>query len=230
MKQVILFLVTCLVCACTKDKLNTYQADRYIYFNSSWIEDSTIVSFFYYPEKDIIRVPLYLSFAGNEITEDISYRLVVDETLTTAQPGNYDMEENFLWKAGLFQDTAYVTLLKSDVLDDKEVRLVLRLEENENFQLGPKDRLEYRIIFSSIVSQPEWWNTNVVNHYLGSYSKAKFQEFIKATGVGDLTGVTDDTTLRYYALKFKYYLQRVKDETGEPIMDGNVEMTVPIIG
>lgn len=230
MKQIILLLVTCLICACTKDKLDTYQADRYIYFSSSWMEDSTIVSFFYYPGKDVISIPLYLSFAGNEITENISYRLVVDETLTTAQAENYDVEENFLWKAGQFRDTAYITLRKSDVLNDREVRLVLRLEGNESFQVGPADHLEYRIIFSSVISQPEWWNTNIVNNYLGAYSDAKFEEFIKATGVGDLMGITDDTTLRYYALKFKYYLQRVKDETGEPIMDGKVEMSVPIIG
>lgn len=32
---------------------------------------------------------------------------------------------------------------------------------------------------------PEWWNFNVEQSYLGKYSKTKYEEFVKETGIRD---------------------------------------------
>ena len=55
--------------------------------------------------------------------------------------------------------------------------------------------------------------------YLGTFSKKKFQEFVKCTGVSDLTDV-EMSVVRMLALKFKAYVEEndiidVNDVTGK---------------
>lgn len=79
------------------------------------------------------------------------------------------------------------------------------IKENENFQPGFVGQRSITINFNDIASQPLWWDSTVES-YLGAYDAYKLDEFIKCTGVNDLTGV-DETLIRKYALDFKAYIE-----------------------
>lgn len=225
--SLIIVLLTVLWTACSTDELDTYNADRYIFFHEKYTEDSINTSFFFYPGESTLTYPIELSFAGRPIEEDMDYEISIDPE-TTASASDYTFDAKRVWKAFHHCDTIKVTLNKTASLDSKTVRLVLRVKTNDNFQVGPVSNQIYRVIFTSMAVQPSWWNAQVAKEYLGVYSAAKYHELIVATGVSDLEG-KNAQEMRYYSLKLKYHLQKLKD-AGTPVMDGDQEMSVPVKG
>lgn len=225
--SIIIILLTLFGGACSTDELDTYNAERYLFFHEKYADDSISTSFFFYPGENTLSCPIELAFAGKPIEEDLDYEIDIDPE-TTASPSDYTFETKRVWKAFGNRDTLKVVLNKTDDLENRTVRLVLRVKANGNFQVGPTTNQIYRIIFTSMAAKPSWWDQKVTDEYLGTYSAAKYHELIVATGVSDLEG-KNAQELRYYSLKLKYHLQKLKDE-GTPVMDGSQEMSVPVKG
>ena len=84
-----------------------------------------------------------------------------------------------------------------------------------------------KIIFNNIISKPLWWTNDVTKLYLGTYSRKKYEEFVKCTNISDF-GKLSTAEKRQYALTFKYYIavnnvMDKNDTTGEEF-----PMAVPI--
>ena len=62
-----------------------------------------------------------------------------------------------------------------------------------------------KIIFNNIISKPLWWTNDVTKLYLGTYSRKKYEEFVKCTNISDF-GKLSTAEKRQYALTFKYYI------------------------
>ena len=79
-------------------------------------------------------------------------------------------------------------------------------------------------VFNNVVSKPEWWTTQVTRVYLGTYSRKKYEEFVKCTGVTNF-GALNTAEKRAYSLTFKRYIAQnnVMDADGKEF-----PMTVPI--
>lgn len=214
--------------SCNEDKLDTYDAERYIYFSNT-STDSIVESFFFYPDVNSLEKRIEIGYAGKEITGNLKYRIEVDQDLTTASAGDYSFSNEQVWETGKDKDTLVLTLNKTPNLDDKQVRLVLKIVASDDFNVGPLSNTRLIINVTSMAIPPTWWNYIIEAAYLGKYSEAKYAEFIKATGISSMEGMSA-SDMRYYSLKFKYYLANIKNETGEPVMDGDVEMTVPVVG
>lgn len=230
MKYIWMFMIMISVLwSCSIDDLTTYDADRYIYFTKDLQTDSIVESFFFYPGATYKDVEICISYAGKKMEQNCNYLLEVDNELTTASPEDYDFDSNQTWEVGKDQDTVVIRLNKTAALDSKKVRLVLNVVTNEDFHVGPLSNVKAIFNYTSQAITPTWWDDRMAGSYLGAYSEAKYAEFIKATGISSLDGM-EASDKRYYALKFKYYLIRIKNETGKPVMDGNVEMTVPVLG
>ena len=56
-----------------------------------------------------------------------------------------------------------------------------------------------KIVFNNVVSKPEWWTTQVTRVYLGTYSRKKYEEFVKCTGVTNF-GALNTAEKRAYSL------------------------------
>ncbi len=216
--------------ACSEDKFTTYDSDRFLYFTRGITADSITESFFFYPGEDTHEIKLELAFAGMPAGENMTYRVDVDESLTTAVKGtDFDYEPDQTWEAGKEKDTLAVKLIKTAKLENEMVRVVLKLTPTRDFALGPTGNAKsQRMIFTSMAIAPSWWTSDIVRYYLGEYSDAKYAKFIEVTGISDMSGM-GPTELRYYSLRLKYHLVEMKN-AGTPVMDGDVEMTVPIVG
>ncbi len=231
MRYIIIILVTlCVFAACSEDKFTTYDSTRYLYFAKGITTDSITESFFFYPDETTHDIRLELLFAGDPVTEAMAYRIDVDESLTTAVKGtDFDFESERTWPVGKERDTLVLKLIKTPKLDNQMFRVVLKVTPTTDFEVGPtKNARSQRVIFTSKAIAPAWWDAHITQYYLGDYSDAKYAEFIEATGISDMTNF-GPTELRYYTLKLKYHLLELKN-AGTPVMDGNVEMSVPIVG
>lgn len=213
--------------ACSTDEIEVYEAGRYLYFLNA--SDSINESFFFYPDAETINVDLLVRYAGRLIDEDMPYQLAVNEKLTTAQRGvDYEVDLEQVMPAMQNVDTIQVILKKTETLETAKLCLVLEIENNEEFLSGPLDSLQSpKIIFTSQAVRPIWWDEEIVESFLGEYSEAKYALFIEVTGVADMTDMSI-VEKRIYSLRLKNYLIEQRN-AGNPVMDDNVEMSVPVL-
>ena len=125
---------------------------------------------------------------------------------------------------GDFVDTMRVKLQRKAILKERSKILRLQLVPSSDFQVYMADSLFVEITVSDIFSQPEWWTDDIAKAYLGDYSKEKYDEFVKETGIRDF-GTLDPSEKRFYAIMFK----RALEKTPRFETDGRV-MSVTITG
>ena len=213
---------------CDRREIPTYNTGiHYIEFENS-TTDSTIFTFIYHPNADDYDLPIAVKIAGDKAERDLTYSVVVDEEFTTAESRHYSLlPETMVFRQGVFHDTCYVRLNKTEDLGRRSVRLVLRLVATSDLLVGKVENSVAVIQFSNTVARPDWWNSDVETYYLGSYSQKKFLLFLEVTEA-DLTGASV-SEIRAAALLFKRYLL---DHEGEPetIDEDGHPMTVPVLG
>lgn len=212
---------------CDQREIPLYDtAEYYIEFENP-TTDSTIFTFIYYPNDEYYDMAVPVKVAGVAPDRDLTYSLYADEDFSTATSTQYSLPEEMTFRAGRYHDTCYVRLNKTADLSTNEVRLVLRLEATSDMAVGKLENSVTVIRFSNMVARPEWWDSDVEQYYLGSYSQKKFLLFLEVVDT-DLTDA-NKSQIRNAALKFKQYLL---DHEGEPetIDEDGQPMTVPVPG
>lgn len=231
MKYFIIMIVFVWLYGCQESEFTTYESANYVQFVRS-LEDSTTVSFTFYPEQDELLWPLPLEITGVPVDQVLNYKVIVDEEYSTAIEGlHFELLPEMNIKPLAVGDTCWIRLIKTPEMKTKEFRIVLRLVDSEMLLRGQLDYSIAVIRVNDKISRPDWWDDNVVWYYLGEYSDKKFSLFIDVTGVSDLTGASD-AILRKYSLQFKYWLQAQKAQ-GNTIREddaNNSEMTVEVMG
>jgi hypothetical protein len=234
MKKILLiFAGICLLAlpGCQEDKVDLYSGEHYIRFIKNLTLDSTTVAFLFAPGKTELDSTLIVETTGLSYPDEKTYKISVDRQFTTAVEGtHFKLPDKTAFKAGAVRDTLAVKFFRTEDMKSHIYRLVLRVEENENFKLGQL-QYQYKVfLIHDNISQPGWWTASVSTSYLGAYSDLKYQYFIDVTGVADLTGASM-SELRIYALQLKYWLEEQKQLTGSPVLEANGdEMKVPMNG
>lgn len=212
-----------LLSGCQKLDIETY-ADmgslNYLSFVKP-LTDSVTFSFTHHLGKDEFDFPVPIEMSGKAYAEDKEYRIVIDSSRSSAGV-NVRMPENPVFRAGRVKDTCWVRIIKTEVLDTVEMRLVLHVRENNTFQVGQLNFLYNIIRINNQISEPDWWwyDDNIYQSpgmLLGVYSNIKFSHFITATGITDMTDMGYEEQ-RYWVLIFKNYL-RQKDAEGETVYE-----------
>lgn len=190
--------------ACSEDDLKTYNSEHYVFFTTKDGVDTTKFSFTHFPLEEEHIVQFEINLIGDPLDEDTEYSLCVIDSLTTVKKDQYKMLSP-VFRAGQTKDTLEVTLVKTDDLEN-DVTLVLALNANDHFEPGLAGMRQVKVTFNNVFSKPLWWKGKIQTLYLGTFSKKKFEEFVKYTGVSDLTGV-DMSVVRMLSLEFKAYVE-----------------------
>lgn len=173
--------------------------------------------------EKIISVPV--EFRGYNLTETLHFAVNVDKEKTTLPEDCFILEtEQAFQPDGDFVDTMRVKLQRKAILKERSKILRLQLVPSSDFQVYMADSLFVEITVSDIFLQPEWWTDDIAKAYLGDYSKEKYDEFVKETGIRDF-GTLDPSEKRFYAIMFK----RALEKTPRFETDGRV-MSVTITG
>ena len=228
-KVILLCLVCWMMWNCSESDFKTYNTNNYLQFVQSF-EDTTTVSFTFYPGIDELLWPIEVEMSGAPSQEELSYSVVVDQEYTSAVEGtHFELVDDFSMAPMAVNDTCWVRLFRTADMETEEYQIVLRVVDSDMFLRG---QLDYSVIVLRVndkLTQPDWWNDNVTWYYLGEYSDKKFSLFIDVTGKADLTGASN-SELRAYALQFKYWLQAQKEAGNTIREEDNEEMTVEVLG
>jgi len=223
-KYIVLLLIIVGFFSCKEDTLSLYESDNYLNFDKNSDKDSLEVSFFFYPGKEKLQVPIGLELVGNLLEADTEFELSFDTENSTASETDFELPESLKFKAGEVKDTVWLTLNKSEKLNDATFSIIFHIAPDSNFKKGISEKSIFKVYFTSQVSKPIWWVDDIESVYLGDFSAEKYNLFFEVTGESDLTGM-HLSLVRQHALKFKRYLT----ENPSYEKDGSL-MTVPVIG
>lgn len=232
--------------SCTKSELDSFDSPSQIYFNYfGSMSDSLMISFARLPmgTKDTI-LNLSLAYIGKVSAEDRPYRVVVDKSQTTAEEGKHYilLSEAYKVSAGSSVVRLPIQVISNPDLDNKTVQVVLKLEKNENFDIGfsrtnsdlsPANVTSYRILLSNMLLKPDWWSTYVAS-FLGDFSKKKVELIYEITGKNldyleeTITKKYDYDPLKAIARETQIHInykrsigEEIKDENGMPVNMGS---------
>lgn len=186
LKSLILFLFACLLLTgCKTDEIDTYGSKRALFFpnlhpnDNKIIIDSIFVSFSHHPGVDELEIPFRVSLIGPLLESDLEYSVsVIDET-TTATTKDYELPEKFIFRKGMVHDSLWIKI-KRENLGDREALLAFKVVENKNFTVGFYDRQIAKLAFNDIISQPKWWDKEIITNFFGEYSYKKYTTIILA--------------------------------------------------
>ena len=238
-------LLLLLFSACSKDEIMQYDTNTHWLYVPTFSLDEEIgtqdqrrdtmeMSFQHYLNITELEVQMPVCLIGPYLTEDKTFQIEIDEEETTAEPGDYTVDLEQVFHAGVLEDYVHVTLHKTPHLENDKVVLQLRLVANENFGIAeyigewgqntytPLESTTIRIVFSDIISRPDWWDENMVGFYIGDYSDEKYRRFIESSGRTNFDGCSS-TDIRKILLKFKEDILA----NGWTEADGS-EMIIPI--
>ncbi|MFD2554512.1 DUF4843 domain-containing protein [Sphingobacterium tabacisoli] len=236
--------------SCKKSELDSFDSPSQIYFYDTEaftgkIRDSLMVSFARLPigTKDTV-LNLPLGYIGKVSAQDRSYRVVVDKALTTAEEGKHYvlLPEAYKVSAGSSNVKLPIKVISNPDLDKKTVQIVLKLEKNENFDIGfhalntdlsPVEVSSYRVLLSNMLLKPDWWST-YVESLLGDFSRKKVELIYEVTGK-DLDYLEETITKKYeydpvkviaretqIHINYKRSIgEEIKDENGMPVNMGS---------
>lgn len=209
------FVLTLLLFGCAEQEIETYKADRFLFFER-WKKissteqvriDTVGYSFSHYVGETELVHDFQINLIGGLPEEDKEYRVIVVDSLTTALPEQYFIPEPPIFHKGQSTDVLSVVMYKKPSLKDKEVFLTLRLVENENFGLGYVTYTDVRLRFNDMKVRPLWWTDEIEDAYLGTYSYKKLETIIAANeGFTTFDGLSD-TEKRKVALNTKAYIK-----------------------
>lgn len=226
MKKHIIYI--CLIIAgiwsCNTEEVEVYSSPRYLFFPDSLKGlDSVVFSFSHYPGATTHDASFYVALTGEPSTEALEYQLEVVDSLTTAEPEDYDMPKGLLFPANTTLDILKIRCNNArKALENQQVYVTFKIVANENFAPGLDGKQMIRVIFNNIASKPLWWSGDLEKFVLGKYSSKKFEHFVIATGVNDLTDASLSEA-RELAMKFKVYLIKnniMEEDNKTPMVDG----------
>lgn len=258
MKKIIFVFaaVLALASSCNEDKIPTFDSDdagiyfqdgfqTRFYLNIDSYNDSTAFSFSQCDDnvKDTV-LTARLRTLGKLRDYDRKVKVVVDKANSTAVEGTHFTADfdTVCIKAGKSEAMVSVTFHRTPDLKEKQVRLVVKVEDNENFKVPFTQQKNTNVYYDSgdtiranayvfeineFYSEPMLW-TMFGNEAMGPWSISK-QRLM--TELFDLTaydwsidgwrngnGKIQYKTFYYYAVKMRIYLQGKADE-GNPVID-----------
>lgn len=231
MKKILLFgLLAGLLNACSKENIPLYDSQHYVQFVNDYT-DSMEISFFFYGSAQQIEIPLPVKLVGMPLTEAKEIVLKANSQYTTASSSQFALPDKVLFKAGQTMDTLYITLKREGL--NQKVRLVVDIADGTEILSGQSLYSRQIIWFSTEISRPAWWDSDVEDVFLGKYSIPKFQKLIDVTGTGDWENKNYDER-RALALQFKRELLRLR-YAGTPYPDeelglDDMSTDIPVLG
>ncbi len=144
--------------------------------------DSLVFSFGLKPEEiRIDTAKVVMEYLGKGAEVERTYRVVVVPDSTTAVLGtHYEAIEEFQkFRPGRLTDTLRIVVLRENLSTSyrhpQTIRIDLRLEPTDDFDLGLKGGITKKLLLNNYLSKPDWWDNNTS---LGYYHPEKWKILI----------------------------------------------------
>lgn len=183
--------------------------------------DSLTFSFVTYPSdttSKVMNVQVYVM--GNVADHDRIANIVVDNAKTTATAAQYDVPATVTVPAGEAYGLLPVTLKRTSDIQNKDVRLCIKVAESADFGVGVNEENHLTLIWNDKITRPTNWDD--LEEFFGSYSDTKYRFMIE--NAGGLSEFDADTMtwaqLQSYKIKFVNALNDYNTaHPGNPLTD-----------
>lgn len=188
MKKIFCYLSFMLVAlaGCAIDEVDTFDTG-YIYVDFGDTEYD--ITFQTYPGQTEIVYDLPVKIHGLAASEEREISISVDTATTAIEGVHYKLDEHYYFSADVIESTIPITLYLTDDMVDTTYTLVLNVGDIGDALRG--EVVQTTLSIDDQLAQPDWWVDNmyndIYNSFLGTYSREKYQYFILATGVVDLS-------------------------------------------
>ncbi len=194
LKYIILFIFLSFI-GCKEEGIKIWEETHHIYFEKFYQNanfgkekaDSTVASFFFLPDEEMnLDVSLVVNITGKLLKKDEAFRLRVVKDMTTAVAEEYTLAEAYTFRANNVSkearnqsDTIKIRMHKTPRLKNlpNGVRLTLELEPLGALKLGQKERRRAIINLNNDAIRPQWWDKEVEETQLGTFSHRKYKLF-----------------------------------------------------
>lgn len=153
-----------------------------INYNQRYYSDSITFSFGLKPDNiEIDTAKIVVEFLGKGSDKERSYKVVVDPNSTTAVVGTHykAIDEIQKFRPGQLTDTLRIVVIRKNLSTSfrhpETIKIGLRLEPTEDFDLGLRGGLTKRVLLNNYLSEPAWWNNLTL---LGYYHPEKWKILI----------------------------------------------------
>ena len=200
---------------CTEEPIGLFSDQNYIHFKKESSEAYRF-SFATVPGTEEYEYKIPMTLIGRELNDDKEYKIEVvteGKLVTTATSASFSLPSSTVFHKGVYEDELVVRLTDNPELSVEKM-IVLRVADNDNFLVGPVKYSTAVLYVCNYLVQPEWWNSEMETIFLGAFSELKYQQFIIATGISDLSDKTV-VEITAYVSTFVYYLR-------EQASNGNV--------
>lgn len=223
------FLLLCVVAAaftaCSTDEDFYYQDQPRVRLqgDKTWAAgtDSVSFSFVAFPasfvEKDISVDALIM---GEVSDHDRTVNLAVEQSMTTASASQFSFPETVVIPAGQTRGTFTVTLRRDASLQQKSVRLYLKVVASADFQPGVNEENHITFIWTDVLSKPNNWAD--LEPFFGTYSNVKYRFMLEHLGdEGELSTETMSwAKLNSLRIRFQNALNEYNAaHPGQPLTD-----------
>ena len=152
------------------------------YNGSRQYSDSLTFSFGLKPaEIEIDTAKIVVEFLGKGSDKERTYKVVVEPDSTTAIVDRHykAISEMQKFRPGQLTDTIRIAIIRKNLSTSfrhpETIKIGLRLEPTEDFDLGLRGGITKRVLLNNYLSEPAWWNNNTG---LGYYHPEKWKILI----------------------------------------------------
>lgn len=165
---------------CQENERVIYSEKGAVYFSSVTEEDSIFYSFASgLKDEDVVSIPIKI--IGTSISQDRTISIEVNPESTAKEGVHYkDLSKTTVLKAGDVEAILKVTVQNKELVNG-DVKLILNLIPNEDFDLGYAGSLKAKLVITDQLVKPLYWDMPLSLYY-GAYSKAKHRLCIQLQG------------------------------------------------
>lgn len=210
---VLAYLLPVFLTGCEEEKVASYVGTERLYFSG----DSVAQSFFILPDEQM-RDTVWVSILtmGYSRKQDRPIRLV---QANAGEPGaavagkhflafdSEEMQARMSIQADSVRRRFPVVLLRDESLNDSQVRLVLKLEENDYFQLGMENKTQFLLKATAQPECPASWY--IWQYYLGDWGPVKMWFLMRYVGITEFDPIPGDNN---YITAMQIYAAKILDE------------------
>ncbi len=117
---------------------------------------------------------------GDVADHDRTVNLAVEQSMTTASASQYSVPETVVVPAGQTKGTFSVKLRRDASLQQKSVRLYLKVVPSGDFKPGVNEENHIVFIWTDVLSKPNNWAD--LEPFFGTYSNVKYRFMLEHLG------------------------------------------------
>ena len=186
--NILIFLLVVGTISCKENSALEYENDPALYFeNTTYGQRDSIAHTFFIQPDDQMRDTVFIEILTMGYPTDSDRPFILEQT-NAGQPGSAIAGEHLKIPKGSVRKSFPLIVLRDPSLELEEVRIELKIGENEYFRSGIDDWTNFVVKTTSMAVKPTNWDTYWKYYFGPTWGSVKMKFIIDNTGFSDFDG------------------------------------------